>query len=154
MANAENLRHQTERDKEKAHQLAIRRFAIDLLTISDILETAISTVPESAISSATKADAPVDPKSANVSAEESHQRILKDLHVGVVMTSKELTRAFKLHGLEPYSAHGEIFDPNLHQAMFQMPMEAKPSGTVVEVLKKGYKLHGVVIRAAQVGVVQ
>ena len=78
---------------------------------------------------------------------------VKQLFEGVVMTEVELQKVFKKHGLEKVDPLDEPFDPNFHEAMFQLPMEGKTKGNVGVVQKVGYKLHGRALRAAQVGVV-
>ena len=53
-------------------------------------------------------------------------------------------------GIEGYSPKGERFDPQLHEAIAQQPVEGAESGTVVEVYQRGYRLGDVVIRPARV----
>ncbi|KHJ76164.1 co-chaperone GrpE [Oesophagostomum dentatum] len=82
--------------------------------------------------------------------------MLKDLHEGVVMTRTVLLNTFKKHGLVPVNPMGEKFDPNLHEAVFQVPAgpdaKAEP-GHIMHVSKIGYSLKERPVRAAQVGVV-
>jgi molecular chaperone GrpE len=135
LAEAENLRERTRREKEMAQQLAIKNFAKDLLSVTDVLEIALNSVPEQA-------------------RNDDSNPHLKNLYTGLSMTNAELLASFRRHGLEPFEAMGQKFDPNCHQALFQAPIPDKEPGTVFDVSKKGYMLHGIVIRAAQVGVVQ
>lgn len=135
LADAENLRERTRREKELAQQLAIKSFAVDLLSVSDILDIALNSVPEEKRNDESNPD-------------------LKNLYTGLSMTHKEMLAAFKRHGLQCFDPVGQPFDANMHQAMFQAPMEGKQPGTVFTVTKKGYLLNGIVVRAAQVGVVQ
>lgn len=135
LADAENLRERTRREKELAQQLAIKSFAKDLISVADILDIALESVPE-----------------AERTNDANPQ--LKNLYTGLTMTRSEMTSAFKRHGLEPFDPIGQVFDPNQHQALFQAPMHDKEPGTVFTTTKKGYMLHGIVLRAAQVGVVQ
>lgn len=135
LANAENLRERTKREKELAQQLAIKSFAVDMLSISDILETAVDSVPEK-------------------ERQDDSNPHLKNLFTGLSMTSSELKATFKRHGLEIFDPIGEKFDPNKHQALFQAEVPDKEPGAVFSVTKKGYTLNGIVVRAAQVGVVK
>lgn len=135
LADSENLRERTKREKDLVKQLSIKSFAVDLLSVADILELALKSVPESA-------------------RHDTSNPHLKNLYEGLNMTHAELMAALRRHGVEHYDALGQKFDPNIHQAMFQAPVEGKESGTVFNVTKSGYLLKGVVIRAAQVGIVQ
>ncbi|KAI3647152.1 hypothetical protein MP228_007373 [Amoeboaphelidium protococcarum] len=144
LADAENLRERTRREKEHAHQLAIKSFAKDLLSIPDILEMALKSVPEQQLDK-------------DVKCTEDTKKHLLSLHEGLKMTLHEMFHVFKRNGLEQYSpVVGDKFDPNVHQAMFQVPPneQHKDPGSVFTVTMKGYKLHGIVLRAAQVGVIQ
>jgi molecular chaperone GrpE len=133
LADAENLRDRTRREKELAQQLAVKSFAKDLLSIADILEIALNSVP---------AEAREDKSSTHLS----------NLFTGLNMTYSEMKNTFKRHGLEQFGEENEDFDPNRHQAMFEAPIPGKKPGTVATVTKKGYTLHGIVIRAAEVGI--
>ncbi|OWM85861.1 hypothetical protein CDL15_Pgr012111 [Punica granatum] len=82
------------------------------------------------------------------------QPLLKTLLEGVEMTEKQLLEAFKKFGIEKYDPTNEPFDPNRHNAVFQMPDSSKPPGTVAAVLKAGYMLYDRVLRPAEVGVTQ
>lgn len=73
---------------------------------------------------------------------------------GVGMTETLLSKAFKEHGLVNYGAKGDAFDPNLHDALFQLVDPDLEKGSIGQVLKTGYTLKGRVIRPAQVGTVR
>ena len=77
---------------------------------------------------------------------------LKALLEGVVMTEKSLSEAFARHHIEIIDPLGEKFDPNLHEAMFEVPDPQQPAGTVAQVIEVGYRLHDRLLRAARVGV--
>ncbi|KAF7140369.1 hypothetical protein RHSIM_Rhsim06G0223200 [Rhododendron simsii] len=77
---------------------------------------------------------------------------LKTLLEGVDMTEKQLLEVFKTSGVEKYDPTNEQFDPNRHNAAFQVPDASKPPGTIAIVLKPGYMLHDRVLRPAEVGV--
>ena len=135
LADAENLRERTRREKELAQQLAIKSFALDLLSVADILDIALSSVPESA-------------------RNDDANPHLKNLFTGLQMTRDEMQNTFRRHKLVGYEPKvGDAFDPNKHMAMFQVPVEeGKSVGAIMNVMKKGYTLHDIVVRAAQVGV--
>lgn len=66
--------------------------------------------------------------------------------------ARGLAQVFKKHGVEPFDPAGDKFDPNLHQAMFEVPDGSKEAGVVAVVTKRGYRMHDRVLRAAEVGV--
>jgi len=132
LAESENIRRRGTKLTADAKLYAVQKFTKDLLDVADILERASNSVPEE---------------------ERQKSETLSQLFEGVIMTEVELQKVFKKHGLEKVDPLDEPFDPNFHEAMFQLPVEGKTSGTVAVVQKVGYKLHGRAIRAAQVGVV-
>lgn len=76
------------------------------------------------------------------------------LLAGVRMTYEQFLAELRKFGLEQFSAEGEMFDPNLHEAIALVPWEGKPEGTVLSVARKGYLLNGRLLRPAQVTVAQ
>ncbi|KAG0254055.1 Mitochondrial matrix cochaperone [Mortierella polycephala] len=136
LADMENLRQRTAKEVDTTKEYAIQKFAKDLLDTADILALALKNVPEEEVS------------------ESSTNTHLKNLHVGLSMTRDELLKTLKRHGVEAFDPMNEKFDPNLHQANFQVPMPGKAPGTVFDVQKIGFMLKGRVLRPAQVGVVQ
>jgi molecular chaperone GrpE len=71
---------------------------------------------------------------------------------GVRMTYDQILAELRKFGLEPISAVGELFDPNLHEAIARVPWEGKPEGTVLDESRKGYLLNGRLLRPSQVTV--
>ncbi|KAF9178490.1 Mitochondrial matrix cochaperone [Haplosporangium sp. Z 767] len=136
LADMENLRQRTAKEVSNTKEYAIQKFAKDLLDTADILALALKNVPVEEIS------------------ESSTNTHLKNLHTGLSMTRDELLKTLKRHGVEAFDPMNEKFDPNLHQANFQVPMPGKEPGTVFDVQKIGFMLKGRVLRPAQVGVVQ
>lgn len=131
LAEMDNLRKRTERDVQDARAYAVTAFARDLLSVADNLQRALSSVPEMS------EDAPA----------------LKSLQEGVGMTGRELQQVLTKHGVAPVEPQaGDKFDPNLHQAMFEVPDPSAPSGTVVQVVQTGYTISGRLLRPALVGV--
>lgn len=70
------------------------------------------------------------------------------------MTRSVMIKSLQRHGVEEFSPDNEAFDPNFHQALYQVPDPSKPAGTILRVEKTGFKLNGRVLRPAQVGVVK
>ncbi|KAL9264323.1 GrpE protein homolog 2, mitochondrial-like protein [Drosera capensis] len=139
-AEMENVMDRARREADNSKKFAIQGFAESLLDVADNLGRASSAVKENFA----KIDAATDTTGA--------VPLLKTLLEGVEMTEKQLLEAFKKFGLEKYDPIDEKFDPNRHNAVFQVPDESKAPGTVAVVLKPGYTLHERVIRPAEVGV--
>jgi len=76
----------------------------------------------------------------------------KALLEGVELTERELLKVLEKHGVKRFDPHGAKFDPNLHQAMFEVPDAHVPSGSVVQVVQSGYMIGDRVLRPAMVGV--
>lgn len=139
-AEMENVKERTRRESENAKKFAIQNFAKSLLDVADNLGRASTAAKESF----SNIDASKDTTGA--------VQQLKTLLEGVEMTEKQLTEVFRKFGLEKYDPVNEEFDPNRHNAVFQVPDASKPAGHVGVVLKAGYILHDRVIRPAEVGV--
>ncbi|VVB16070.1 unnamed protein product [Arabis nemorensis] len=139
-AEMENVMDRTKRNAESAKKFAIQNFATSLLDVADNLGRASSVVKESFA----KIDTSKDSAGATP--------LLKTLLEGVEMTEKQLAEVFKKYGLVKEDPLNEPFDPNRHNAVFQIPDASKPEGTVAHVLKSGYSLYDRVIRPAEVGV--
>ncbi|KAG2256426.1 hypothetical protein Bca4012_093527 [Brassica carinata] len=143
-AEMENVMDRTRRDAENTKKYAIQNFAKSLLDVADNLGRASSVVKESF----SKLDETSKDSAAGAAP------LLKTLLEGVEMTEKQLAQVFKKFGMDKYDPINEPFDPNRHNAMFQVPDASKPEGTVAHVLKSGYTLYDRVIRPAEVGVTQ
>ncbi len=131
LAEVENVRRRAQREREDGARYAVKPLAEDLLTVRDNLCRAIESVSPEAVEA--------EPQ-------------LKALLEGVVMTEKSLSAAFARHHVEIIDPLGEAFDPNLHEAMFEVPDPQQPAGTVAQVIEVGYRLHDRLLRAARVGV--
>lgn len=132
LAEIENLRRRTEREIADTRSYAVSGFARDVLSVGDNLARALSALPAEVRSTADAA--------------------LKSLLEGVDLTERELLRTLEKHGVRKVDPVGEKFDPNFHQAMFEVPNQDVPSGTVVQVVQAGYKIGDRVLRPALVGV--
>ncbi|KAI8477514.1 MAG: mitochondrial grpE-type co-chaperone of the HSP70 system [Monoraphidium minutum] len=140
LAEMENLRQRTSRQIENAQKFAVEPIIKSLLDVADNLQRAAEAVPPSVLDG-----------SAELEADKA-QRLLKSLLQGVRMTEGVLIKVFEKHGVAQYNPEGEKFDPNLHQAMFEVPDASKEPGMVAAVTKRGYKMHERILRAAEVGV--
>jgi molecular chaperone GrpE len=132
LAEMENLRRRTEREVADARAYGISRFARDVLDIADNLQRALDAVTADARASA-------DPG-------------LTALIEGVELTEKGLHSALEKTGVKKFDPMGQKFDPNVHQAMYEVPDGSVPSGTVVHVVQSGYMIGDRILRPALVGV--
>lgn len=132
VAEAENVRKRAERDVAEVRVYGISAFARDMLAVADNLSRALDAI---------------DPQ-ARASAEGT----LKALLDGVELTQKDLQKALAKHGVRKLEPEGEKFDPNFHQAMFEVPSPDVPAGTVVQVMQPGYAIAERVLRPALVAV--
>ncbi|MGE0008118.1 MAG: nucleotide exchange factor GrpE [Parvibaculaceae bacterium] len=132
LAEMDNLRKRTEREKAEATLYAATNFARDILSVSDNMDRALATAEADHLKEATE---PV-----------------KNLVAGVEMTRRELLNVFERHGIRRIDPMGEKFDPHFHQAMFEVPTDEQPPGTVVQVMQPGFKIGERVMRPAMVGV--
>ena len=131
LAETENLRRRSAREKEDASKYAIANFARDMLNVSDNMRRTIEAAPEGA---------------------GDGDDALASLLQGVEMTERELLANLERHGIKLVEPLGEKFDHNLHQAMFEVPDAEKQPGTVVQVIQAGYVIGDRLLRPAMVGV--
>ncbi|MEP9376679.1 nucleotide exchange factor GrpE [Aquabacter sp. CN5-332] len=131
-AEAENIRRRAEKEVSDAKTYGIASFARDVLNVADDLSRALSTVEDE--------------------AKEKADGAFKSLLDGLELTERGLHKALEKHGIRKLEPKGEKFDPNLHQAMFEVPDESIPAGTVVQVVQSGYVIGDRVLRPAMVGV--
>jgi molecular chaperone GrpE len=133
VAEMENLRRRTEREIKDARSFAISNFARDMLTVSDDLGRAMQVVRDSQ-----NAEDPL----ASVAA----------LVEGIAATERAMLKSMERHGVTQVDPMGEKFDPNFHQAIFEVPDTTKPNNTVTQVIQPGYKIGERMLRPAMVGV--
>jgi molecular chaperone GrpE len=130
VAETENVRKRAEREKNEVAQFAFQRFARDLLSVVDNFNRAIDSLkPE------VRASLP-----PNVSA----------VIEGIEATERELLAIFERYGIKKIDAKGQRFNPNLHQAIAEMPSAEYPAGTVIDVAQTGYTLGERLLRPAMV----
>lgn len=132
LADMENLRRRTEREVAEARQYGVASFARDMLVVADNMRRALDAVSPQVRASA---DAGV-----------------KALMEGVELTERELLKALEKNGVRQFTPRGEKFDPNVHQAMYEVPDPSVPSGSVVDVIQPGYMIGERVLRPALVSV--
>lgn len=131
-AEMENLRKRTERDVADTRSYAIAGFARDMLSATDALSRALLVIPQE--------------------TRDSAEGALKSLIEGLELAEREMQRLLGKHGVKPIEAAGQKFDPNKHQAMFEVPNPNVPEGTVVQVVQEGFAIGERVLRPAMVGV--
>jgi len=129
LADAENARKRSDRDRREAEQYGGSKLARDLLPVFDNMKRAVAAVPE------------------------EMRETSKAMIEGVELTMRELISVFKRHGIEPISPEvGDRFDPQLHEAMFEAPLPGTSAGDIIQVEADGFMLHDRLLRPAKVGV--
>lgn len=131
-AEMENLRRRTARDMVDARAYAVANFARDMLQVADNLQRAMDAIPAE----------------AKASGDAGFMALID----GVEITARGMLATLERHGVKKLAPEGERFDPNFHQAMFEVPNPDIASGTVVQVVQPGYSIGDRVLRPAMVGV--
>ncbi len=129
LADAENTRKRAEKQIVDGRAFAITSFARELLSVADNLRRALNAVPES-------------------ERDEKTQNILTGVH----MTEKELIKILEKNNVKELVAEGALFDPNLHEAMFEIPNMEVEAGTILTVVDSGWTIGDRLLRPAKVGV--
>jgi len=133
LAEMENLRKRTERELSDMRQYGIASFARDVLAVADTMDRAL--------------------KALDAELQETANPGVKALLEGVELTERELLKVLEKHGVKRFEPQkGDKFDPNLHQAMFELPDPSQPAGTVAQVVQSGYMIGERMLRPALVGV--
>ncbi len=132
LADMENQRRRTEREVADARTYGVTGFARDMLNVADNLRRALESVP--------------------AEARAGMDGALKALVEGVELTERDLLKTLERHGVRRLEPQGQKFDPNHHQAMFEVPDATVPNGTVTQVVQAGYVIGDRVLRPAMVGV--
>lgn len=123
-AELDNVRKRHQKDIDQLRQYAAAPFIQDMLPAVDNLKRAIE-----AASSADQID---------------------DLKQGVEMVAKQILDVFAKHNVQAIEAVGQPFDPNLHEALQQMPSDEYPPMTVIQELEQGFILNDRVVRPSKV----
>lgn len=132
IADFRNLQELTKKEIQKAKDFALQKFAKDLLESLDNFGLALNSVKEESLANAE----------------------VKNLYDGVSMTRTVFEKTLSRHGIEKIDPLGETFDPNLHEATFELAQPDKEPGTVFHVQQPGYTLNSRVLRPAKVGLVK
>ena len=129
-AETQNVRRRLEKDIADARAYAATGFARDILSVSDNLSRALSSIP----------------------VELREDEKLKSLIAGIEATAREIDKVFAAHGISRIAATGLLLDPNQHQAMIEVPSADVEPGTVVQELQAGYMIKDRLLRPAMVAV--
>jgi molecular chaperone GrpE len=129
LADAENARKRSERDRREAENYGGSKLARDMLPVYDNMKRALEAAGDEV-----RAKAPA-------------------LIEGVELTMRELLNIFAKHGITVVAPQvGDAFDPQHHQAMFEAPVPGTKAGEIIQVMAEGFLLHDRLLRPAQVGV--
>jgi len=129
LADAENARKRGERDRREAEQYGGSKLSRDILPVYDNLKRAMD------------------------AATDEQREVSKALFDGIELTMRELLSVFKKHGIELIApVIGDVFDPQIHQAMFEASVPQTKAGDIIQVMTEGFLLHDRLLRPAQVGV--
>jgi molecular chaperone GrpE len=131
-AEMDNLRRRTEREVKDAKSYSVASFARDMLSVSDNLRRALDAIPAE----------------ARAAGDAGFVTLVE----GVEMTERAMLGALERHGVKKIAPTGQKFDPNFHQAMFEVPNADIPANTVIQVVQDGYVIGDRVLRPAMVGV--
>lgn len=129
MADAENSRKRSERDRKEAENYGGSKLARDMLPVFDNLKRAVDTITDE--------------------QREAQAALIE----GIELTMRELLNVFKKHGIDALAPEvGDKFDPNIHEAMFEAPLPGTKAGDIIQVMNVGFMIHDRLLRPAQVGV--
>ena len=132
LAEMENLRRRTDREIADARVYGISNFARDIVAVSDNMARALGAF--------------------DAKLREQADAGTNALLEGVELTERELAKVLEKHGVKKFDPLGQKFDPNLHQAMYEIPDASRPAGSVAQVVQPGYMIGDRVLRPALVGV--
>ncbi len=130
VAEMDNLRKRSVREREDAGKYAVSSFAKDLLDVADNFRRALDHVP----------------------AEMRDNETSKSLIEGIEATERGMLKIFEKHGIRKIEPKDEPFNPNLHEVMFEASVPGKPAGMIIQLIETGYTLNDRLLRPARVGV--
>jgi molecular chaperone GrpE len=131
LADMENLRRRTDREVADARAYGVTKLAQDVVGVADNLHRALDAAGESAA----LAEGPA-----------------KTLREGVELIERDLLKVLERYGVKRFDPRGAKFDPNFHQAVFEVADDSMAAGTVAQVIQPGYMIGERVLRPAMVGV--
>lgn len=130
VADMDNLRKRSVREREDAGKYAVSSFARDLLDVADTFQRALQAIPE---------DLRQDGR-------------INSLIQGIEATERSLLSCFEKNGIRKIEPMDVPFDPNFHEVMFEAPVPNKASGIIIQLIEPGYVIHDRLLRPARVGV--
>jgi molecular chaperone GrpE len=128
LADMENLRRRTEKEVGDAKLYGVASFARDMLTFADNIRRILDNVPQE--------------------LRQSGATLIE----GLELTERDFVSRLARHGVKKLEPQGTKFDPNRHEALYEVPDESVPNGTVVQVIEDGYAIGDRVLRPAKVGI--
>jgi molecular chaperone GrpE len=131
LAETENTRRRLEQQAEERGRYAVSAFARDVLAVADNLRRALDSIPADKLAA---------------------DELAKKLAEGVELTERVLIAALERYGVKRIAAHGQRFDPHLHQAMMEVETDSAPPGTIVHEMQAGYTIHDRLLRPAMVSI--
>lgn len=129
-AEVQNVRRRAEKEVADAHAYSATKFARDILSVADNIGRALDAIPAAA----------------------REDEAWKGLVTGLEATGRELAAVFERNGITRIDAVGQPLDPNLHQAMMEIPSADAEPGTVIQEIQAGYMIKDRLLRPALVGV--
>lgn len=130
LAEMENLRRRTEREIADARVYGVTKFAADMVGFSDNLRRAVESVP----------------------ADAREIDSVKTLIEGLELTERDFLSRLNRYGVRKLEPQGQKFDPNMHEALFEIPDPSVPANTVLQVVESGFAIGERCLRPAKVGV--
>ncbi len=134
LADNDNLRKRFDREKEDLSNYVISSFAKEILSVLDNLERAL--------------------KSIDLNESKKSDKNISQFIEGIELTEKQIITIFEKFKIEKINSLDQVFDPNLHQAMFEVEDPDKQPGIITEVVQEGYGIGDRLLRPAMVGVVK
>ena len=132
LAEMENLRRRTEREVADAKTYGVTSFARDMLTFADNLHRALDSV--------------------SMEQREGADAGIRSFIEGIELTERDFLSRLARFGVKKLDPQGKRFDPNMHEALFEIPDDTVPSGTVMQVVEQGFSIGERVLRPAKVGI--
>jgi len=130
LAEMENLRKRSERDRVDSIRYGSINLARDILSLNDNLSRALDAIPE----------------------EEKNSKTFKNLTDGLKMVQRDFSTILEKHGVKKIDALNKKFDHNFHQAMMEIETNESEEGLVVQEIQSGYIMHDRLLRPSMVGV--
>ena len=130
LADMENLRKRSDRDRMDTIRYGNINFARDILSLGDNLSRALDAIPKDAEKTET----------------------ITNLINGLRMVQREFTSILEKHGIKKIEALNQRFDHNFHQAMMEIESEEVEEGIVIQEIQSGYNMHDRLLRPSMVGV--